>query len=153
MRYFKLVSEESIVDVVCEADASWIVENPHNYSTYIGRRERARGVLSSDGKQVWHLDGELPFHDFPDYPTVQMIEVEEVEYASLLEELTANGALDAEEEPMESMQPEDTEPKPAKSAALAALEAKVAALAEENARLQEQISMILAASADAGKGE
>ena len=97
MKYFKLIREGEIVDAICDEEASWMVENPRSLSVYTGPMLSAKGVLSSDGATVWHIEGKEKFHDYPDYPTVMMEEIGPGEYQRLKEEIEAGRTVVVEE--------------------------------------------------------
>lgn len=140
MDHYRLVSNGLIVDAISESDALWIVENRHNYSTYIGARENAFGILSSDGGTVYHLAGKPVFHDFPNYADAVLEEISEDEYERLREELIANGAIEppGQEARETDGEPEgDAEPTVKKSAAILALEKQVEELSAQNEMLTE----------------
>lgn len=109
MEHYKLVTDGLIVDAGKFADALWIEENIHNFSTFVGRRGRASGILSTDGGTVYHLAGTPVFHDFPDYPDTELFEIEPTEYEAIREELDAGKIPEEEETPAEEPQP-DPEP-------------------------------------------
>lgn len=136
MVHFRLVSNGLIVDAVSGDDAIWIEENIHNYSMIIGERDKARGILSSDGGTVYHIEGTPPFHDFPHYPDARVEDITEEEYLALRDELEANGVISSPEPEPEFSEPE-VEPVVKKSSAILALEAQVAELAAANAMLTD----------------
>lgn len=111
MKYFKLIREGEIVDALCDEEASWMVENPRSLSVYVGSMESAKGVLSSDGATVWHIEGKEKFHDYPDYPTVAMEEIGPGEYQWLLDELQVGRTITTEPEenlPVDATPADDT---------------------------------------------
>ena len=137
MAYYKLVSGGAVLDAVSDETARWIVENRNNYSTYVGEKEEAYGVLSTDGQNVYHISGKPAFHDFPDYVTVTMEEIGEGECRRIQEEISAGMILieEADAEPEEEEQDPATAPK----TRLRELEEEVASLREENQMLTECI--------------
>ena len=110
MAYYKLVSGNAVLDAINDEEAQWIVENPNSYSIYNGRKDKASGILGTDGGTVYHLDGKPAFHDFPEFATVTMEEITEDEYLSILEDLEAGKILVSDLELEEQETPEQTQP-------------------------------------------
>ena len=133
MAYYKLVSGGAVLDAVSDETARWIVENRNNYSTYVGEKEDAYGVLSTDGQNVYHISGKSAFHDFPDYVTVTMEEIGEGEYQKIRDDLAAGEVLVEETETMEEQEPEAPKPK----TRIQELEEQIQSLREENQMLTE----------------
>lgn len=86
-KFYKLIAEGVIVDAINADEATWMVENPRSLSVYVGQQDQAKGVLSSDGSTVWHLEGRDKFADFPDYQTVRLEEIGAGEFQRLHEEI------------------------------------------------------------------
>lgn len=109
MAFYKLISDGVALDAVSDETAQWVVENRNNYSTFIGNKEEAIGILASDGSVVFHVDGKEKFHDYPDYVTVKMEEIGEGEYRAILEDIEAGKVVEIEQE---TGQEQKEEPEP-----------------------------------------
>lgn len=110
MAYYKLVSGDAVLDAINDEKAQWIVENPNSYSIYNGQKEKAIGILGTDGGTVYHLHGKPAFHEFPDFVTVMMEEITESEYQSVIEDIAAGKILVSELEQAEKKTPDQTQP-------------------------------------------
>lgn len=97
-RYYKLIAGDAIVDVIDADEAAWMVENPRSLSVYVGSQDQAKGVLSSDGSTVWHLEGRDKFTDFQNYQTARLEEIGAGEFRRLREEINEGNRLTVQED-------------------------------------------------------
>ena len=139
--FYRLVSGGIVLDAVSDESAAWIVENPHNYSTYTGGKEKAKGILSSDGNTVYQIAGKEKFHDF-DYIEVTMEEISEEEYRAIREDLEAGRII--AEEAVPELDGADEQPEPV--TLLRMIQSKVDELMAEREQQPEQADNTLEGS-------
>ena len=84
--YYKIVYDGCVVDVM--ETLSYITQNEKNHGI-IGttNQEKANGILSSDGSEIWHIDGTKNFVGY-DFKTVSVVEIEKDEYLTILESIS-----------------------------------------------------------------
>ena len=75
--YYKILKDDKIIEVTDSLQYVWIPNG--SKKLLICSQKDAQGVVSADGKTVWHLRG---FYDFPfgNYETVEAIAITKEEY-------------------------------------------------------------------------
>lgn len=78
--YYKIVKNNQVVDVVDQL--TYVRLSPKSGKILLCPQAEAQGIVSSDRKEVWHLNG---FYNFPnnDYETVSAIRITKEEYNRL----------------------------------------------------------------------
>lgn len=78
--YYKVIGRGTILDVL--DNPSFVTYQERNKITVLCSLSEARGVLSSDGSTIWHIDG---WEDIPidGIDTAQLVEIDENEYELL----------------------------------------------------------------------
>lgn len=137
---FKILKENIIIDIIEEP--IWVTNHPKNKILILTQQQFARGVVSSDGEIIFHLEG-TPKEGFEDYTTVSIVEITEEEAAELkaILEGSEEELINQLQETMEEVPEEQILPR----VPLMELQAKyellakrLEALEEENRRLREQ---------------
>lgn len=93
--YYKLIGNGTILDVM--ENPQFVTYQERNQIMILCELKEARGVLSSDGSTVWHVDGWKPI-PLPGVETAQLIEIDEDEYEVLK---SAIGSPDVPTQPTE----------------------------------------------------
>ena len=73
---FKILKENIIIDIIEEP--IWVTKHPKNKILILTQQQFARGVVSSDGEIIFHLEG-TPKEGFEDCSTVNLVEITEEE--------------------------------------------------------------------------
>lgn len=75
--YYKILKDNKVIEVTCDLQYVWIPKGTNRL--LICSQKNAQGIISLDGKTVWHLKG---FYPFPtkDYETVEAIPITKEEY-------------------------------------------------------------------------
>lgn len=78
--YYKLIKDNKVIDVI--EKFVYIKLSPKSGKILLCPQSEAQGILSSDGNNIWHLQG---FYDFPtdEYETVSAIKISKEEYSQL----------------------------------------------------------------------
>ena len=78
--YYKILKDGKVIEVTDNLQYVWIPSGSHRL--LICSQRDAQGIVSMDGKTVWHLKG---FYPFPteNYETVEAIEITKEEYHQL----------------------------------------------------------------------
>lgn len=78
--YYKLIKDNKVIDVI--EKLVYIKLSPKSGKILLCPQSEAQGILSSDGKNIWHLQG---FYDFPtdEYETASAIKISKEEYSQL----------------------------------------------------------------------
>lgn len=78
--YYKVLKNNKVIDVL---DHLSFVKYQHKHGIMLRCDvSKAQGILSSDRKQVWHIDG-LYAIPVDGYDTVELVEIEEHEFKRL----------------------------------------------------------------------
>lgn len=137
MTYYKLIHGEEIVDAIIAEEAVWIHENPRTSWMYSGEQDGAKGVVSSDRKDTWHLAGTYPFAEFPDLVTVELVETTEEDYLDTIAQIEA-GRVQDDDYP-DAEEPSEEPVSPEAKTKVSALEERIDELAAMNEMLIECI--------------
>lgn len=127
---FKILKENIIIDIIEEP--IWVTNHPKNKILILTQQQFARGVVSSDGEIIFHLEG-TPKEGFEDCSTVNLVEITEEE-ADELKAILVQETM--EEVPEEQILPRV--PLMELQAKYELLAKRLEALEEENRRLREQ---------------
>lgn len=78
--YYKIIKNNKIVDITDHL--SYVRLSPKSGRVLLCPQAEAQGIVSSDGKNIWHLNG---FYDFPndEYETVSAVKITKEEYHRL----------------------------------------------------------------------
>lgn len=78
--YYKIIKNNEVVDIV--PSLSYVRISPKSQKILLCSQEQASGIVSSDSKTVWHLEGYYPFPG-DEYETVKAIQINKEEYYQL----------------------------------------------------------------------
>ena len=103
--FYKVIKDNNIVDVLNKITFVKI-QVAHNI-LIICSEKFAQGIVSSNGVDIWFVDG-LIKENVNNYPSVELVEIDEEEYNILRDALAGDEFIEVLEEPEE--QPEEDEP-------------------------------------------
>lgn len=85
--YYKIVYKNIVVDIV--ENPRWVIWARRCRRFLLTDITTANGIVSSDGSEVFHIDGKKIFINYPlRYKTVSVIEIGENEYLSIKSQIT-----------------------------------------------------------------
>ena len=92
---YKIVLNTTVVDA--QKNLNYVYWQVKNHLLLVGRSDFANGIVSSDDRTVWHLDG---YPEFPEgsYETVKAVEITGEEYEELVKQLEI-GTVEEPEDP------------------------------------------------------
>ena len=67
--YYEVIYQGKIIEVLEGLD--FVKQSPHSKMIVSCLQSDASGIISEDGKSIWHVKGYLPFKDL-EYPTVSI---------------------------------------------------------------------------------
>jgi hypothetical protein len=78
--FYKIIKDNKVIDVI--DSLTYVKISPKSGKLLICGRAEASGLVSSNGREVWHLKG---FYPFPKegYETVEIFKIDKEEYHQL----------------------------------------------------------------------